>query len=463
MLPGPEAGPATAPGIALVMSHNAKMLHYADAAVPRYTSYPTAADFHRLGDAPRLAALRRLGGQDRISAYIHIPYCGAMCHYCGCFTKITGRADVIEDYVRHLVQDIKLQAACFSGRPQLTHLHWGGGTPSIISPAAFRAIMAALHEAFTFAAGAEHAIELDPRHVDDALCAFLAEQGVNRASLGVQDIDAAVQRAIGRIQPLAVIERAVGALRSAGIKRINFDLIYGLPHQTQDSLIATCEKTAQFAPDRIACYGYAHLPQRRANQRLIDTAILPDTCERFFQAARVGEIFTRLGYVPIGLDHFARPGDPLAKAAANGALHRNFQGYTDDNAAILLGFGASAISEFPHLYAQTIADIGQYKQAVAAGRLGTARGIALNQEDKQRAGLIRDLMCRFRVDLAVYGGAQHYQAELERLRPLLAANIAEQAQETLTVTEAGKPFVRLVAGVFDTYRQGETGRFSPAI
>ncbi|KAA6206611.1 MAG: oxygen-independent coproporphyrinogen III oxidase [Candidatus Tokpelaia sp.] len=445
------------------MPNNEKILHYADAAVPRYTSYPTAADFHRLEDAPRLAALRRLSAQDRVSVYIHIPYCSAMCHYCGCFTKVTRRADSVADYTRYIVQDIKLQAACFNGRPRLAHLHWGGGTPAIISPAAFRAIMAALKEAFTFEAEAEHAIELDPRYVDAELCALLAEQGVNRASLGVQDIDAKVQQAIGRIQPLSAIERTVSALRRAGIKHINFDLIYGLPHQTEASLQETCEKTAQLVPDRIACYGYAHLPQRRANQRLIDSAILPDARARFFQAALVGKILTRLGYVPIGLDHFALPADPLAQAAKNGRLHRNFQGYTDDDAAVLLGFGASSISEFPNLYAQTIADIGQYKQAITQGRLGTARGVALNAEDKKRAALIRDLMCRFRVDLAVYGGARHYQAELARLQPLLADNIAEQSQDIITITEAGRPFVRLVAGLFDTYRQEKTGNFSPAV
>lgn len=445
------------------MQDKDKLLHYAFAAVPRYTSYPTAADFHRLEDAPRLAALRQIGAGSRISAYIHIPYCQAMCHYCGCFTKITRRADVVEDYVRHLIADIKLQAGSFSGRPALSHLHWGGGTPAIISRADFRAIMAALHEAFIFADNAEQAIELDPRGVDADFCAFLAEQGINRASLGVQDINPAVQQAIGRIQPPDDVARSVQALRQAGIEQINFDLIYGLPQQTQASLRETCEQLLPFAPGRIACYGYAHLPQRRANQRLIDTAILPGAQERFLQAALVGEFFTKHGYAPIGIDHFALPHDSLAIAAAEGRLRRNFQGYTDDNAAILLGFGASSISEFPQLYAQTIADIGQYKQAIAAGKLGTARGIALNAEDKKRAALIRDLMCNFRVDLAVYGGAEQFRPELIQLKPLLADKIAEHRGETISLTEEGKPFVRIIAGIFDTYRQGEAGRFSPAV
>lgn len=445
------------------MKDKEKILHYAHMAVPRYTSYPTAADFGALDDAPRLAALRQIGAGNRVSAYIHIPYCSAMCHYCGCFTKITRRPEVIEDYVRHLLKDIKLQAAQFGGRPQLSHLHWGGGTPSVISQADFSAVMAALHEAFAFAPDIEHAIELDPRAVSAELCRFLAAQEVNRASLGVQDMDETVQKAIGRIQPLADIERAVNALRQAGIEHINFDLIYGLPLQTRQTLAATCAKTAEFAPSRIACYGYAHLPQRRANQRLIKDDALPGAYERFLQAETAAECFTALGYQAIGIDHFALPGDRLAIAAEKQALHRNFQGYTDDDAAILLGFGASAISEFPNLYAQTIADIGQYKQAIEQNRLGTARGIKLTAEDKKRARLIRDFMCRFSVDLSLYGGAQAFPRELEQLQPLLADRLAAREGEVINITEEGKPFVRIAAGLFDTYRQTKLARFSPAV
>jgi len=441
----------------------AEILHYAQMAVPRYTSYPTAADFVSLDDTPRLEALQQIGAENRISAYIHIPYCEAMCNYCGCFTKITRRPEVIEDYVRHLIKDIKLQAAEFAGRPRLTHLHWGGGTPSIISREAFSDIMDALHEAFIFDAKAEHAIELDPRKVDADLCRFLAAQGVNRASLGVQDINPQVQKAIGRIQPLADIERTVSGLRDAGINAINFDLIYGLPLQTKETLRETCEKTSVFSPDRIACYGYAHLPQRRANQKLIPDSSLPDSYERFFQAAVVEQAFTQLGYIPIGIDHFAKPDDPLAIAAQNGALHRNFQGYTDDDAAILIGFGASAISEFPNLFAQTIADIGQYKKAVDNGGLGAARGIKLTDEDKLRAQLIRDLMCRFRADLDNYGGANAFSHELEQLKALEADGLAEREGSMINIPEPAKPFVRIVAALFDSYRRKKQARFSPAI
>jgi len=440
-----------------------QILNYAHMAVPRYTSYPTAADFTALDDAPRLAALQALNSSSRISAYIHIPYCEAMCHYCGCFTKITRRPEVIADYVRHIIRDIQLQAAQFSGKPLLTHLHWGGGTPSIISQADFSAIMAALHKAFTFAPNAEHAIELDPRHVDMVLADFLASQGVNRASLGVQDTDARVQQAIGRVQPVADIARSVNALTAAGIERLNFDLIYGLPFQTEETLRATCAQVAQFAPGRIACYGYAHLPGRRANQRLIKDADLPDAYARFRQANLIGEEFLRRGYKAVGIDHFALPGDPLAIAAAEGRLHRNFQGYTDDDAAVLVGFGASAISEFPNLYAQSIADIGQYKKAVEAGRLGTARGINLSAEDRRRARLIGDLMCRFKLDLSAYGGAAAFAPELAELEPLLAANLAYRDGAVIAMTEAGKPFVRIVAALFDVYRRQKQARFSPAI
>lgn len=255
----------------------------------------------------------------------------------------------------------------------------------------------------------------------------------------------------------------VRSLRNAGITRINFDLIYGLPIQTEQSLRVTCETVASLQPDRIACYGYAHLPKRRANQRLIDSSALPGAFERFRQAGVVASSFGRLGYEAIGIDHFARPDDPLAVAMHEKRLHRNFQGYTDDDSAVLLGFGASSISEFVQGYAQTVADIGQYRQAVAEGRLATARGIAVDDEDRVRATIIRDLMCRFEVDLSLCGGRQQFAAELEQLQPLICDGIACETDGVICVTEAGRPFVRVVAALFDTYRNCAAGRFSAAI
>lgn len=439
------------------------LLHYATLAVPRYTSYPTAADFVSVSDDERKDWLSKLQPDEPVSLYLHVPYCRELCHYCGCFTKAVRRSDVIDDYAETLVEDIRLQAQYLKGKPRVVHLHWGGGTPSILSRASFEKIMAVLHETFIFDEKAEHAIELDPRTVTVELAELLASIGVNRASLGVQDVNLDVQKMIGRIQPVDSVERAVKNLRHAGIERINFDLIYGLPLQTEASLRETALLVGALNPDRIACYGYAHLPKRRANQRLIDTALLPGAFERFKQAEVVNNSFAEMGYVAIGIDHFARPNDPMAVAMGEKRLHRNFQGYTDDNCPTLIGFGASSISEFTDGYAQTVADISQYRRAIEEGRLGTVRGIAIDDEDRLRASIIRDLMCRFEVDLEKYGGEDRFSDELSRLAPLIKDGIAKQENGIISMTDEGQPFVRAVAALFDAYRAYNVAQFSAAV
>jgi len=439
------------------------LLRYARLAVPRYTSYPTAADFTPLDDATRINWLGTLAAGAPVSLYLHIPYCRDICHYCGCFTKAVRRTSTIEDYVATLIEDIRLQASYLNGRPKVVHLHWGGGTPSILPAHCFEQIMAALQQAFDFDPDYEHAIELDPRTVTAELAASLAAIGVNRASLGVQDVNARVQQEIGRVQPVSDVERAVTHLRTAGIKRLNFDLIYGLPRQTLSTLAETCQLVGALAPDRIACYGYAHLPARRANQRLIDAQLLPGAFERFEQAALVGKCFEEQGYIGIGIDHYAKSDDPMAIALTERRLHRNFQGYTDDDCPTLIGFGVSSISEFANGFAQTVADIGQYRRAIADGRLATVRGIAIDAQDQQRGALIRDLMCYFEVDLAAYGGRNHFAFELEMLQPLIADGVACEQNGLITMTHEGRPFVRAVAALFDRYRAQNLAQFSVAV
>jgi len=439
------------------------LLRYARLAVPRYTSYPTAADFTPLDDAVRIGWLRGLGQGAPVSLYLHIPYCRDICHYCGCFTKAVRRISTVEDYAEVLIKDIHLQTRYLEGRPKVAHLHWGGGTPSILPASCFEKIMAALHQAFDFDPCYEHAIELDPRTVTAELTATLISIGVNRASLGVQDVNAQVQKQIGRVQPVGDVERAVFHLREAGIKRLNFDLIYGLPRQTLSTLAETCRLVGELEPDRIACYGYAHLPARRANQRLIDAQTLPSAFERFEQARLVGHCFEAQGYVGIGIDHYAKADDPMAIALAEHRLHRNFQGYTDDDCPTLIGFGVSSISEFNHGFAQTVADIGQYKRAIASGRLATVRGIEIDEEDRERAALIRDLMCYFAVDLGAYGGRNGFDFELEQLQPILADGIAQEQDGVITMTQEGRPFVRTVAALFDRYRAQNLAQFSAAV
>ncbi|PWL18204.1 oxygen-independent coproporphyrinogen III oxidase [Falsochrobactrum shanghaiense] len=443
--------------------HEASIRRYAALAVPRYTSFPTAADFVPVTPDTTSRWLRQIGPQEAVSLYIHVPYCKEICHYCGCHSKMAVRESVVENFVIALLSEIKTVSSNLTARPQVVHLHWGGGTPSILDVDQFERIIAALRLAFDFHPEMEHAIELDPRTVTPVLADALAQMGVNRASLGVQDVDGRVQKAIGRIQPIETVIRATNLLREAGIERLNFDLIYGLPYQTVETLRETCERVAALKPDRIACFGYAHLPQRRANQRLIDASVLPDTEERFAQAAVVTESFVRLGYQPVGIDHFALPHDELAIAAANGTLNRNFQGYTTDSCQTLIGLGPSSISQYPAGYAQNISDVGQYSRRVNAGELVTVRGYFMRESDRVRAGIISALMCNFRVDLNEAAPEMEFADEMALLRPLASDGLVEVRDRVISATEDGKPLIRLVAAAFDEFRRGNVQSFSLAV
>jgi oxygen-independent coproporphyrinogen-3 oxidase len=291
----------------------------------------------------------------------------------------------------------------------------------------------------------------------------LKSLGINRVSLGVQDVDPLVQAAIGRIQPFEVVEAAVGHLRDAGIDRINFDLIYGLPLQTVNSLTKSAKSVAQLGPQRIACYGYAHMPSRRANQRLIDAQDLPNAARRIELARAVADVLLANGYEAVGIDHFARSTDTLLQAVHEGNLHRNFQGYTDDDNDVLIGFGASAISKLPDGYAQNISDNPRYCAAIAEGRLPTVRGLALTHADRVRASIISDLLCGFRADLGSIAVGEDFTEEMALLRPMIRDGIVTVRDGVIEMTAAGRPVVRVVAAVFDQYRRQLTGTFSPAI
>lgn len=451
---------------------NPVMRRYAGYNVPRYTSYPTAADFSAdVGAKDHEVWLAGLGAGQTVSVYLHVPYCRKICLYCGCTTKMAVRDDVVGAYRRALETEIDLVAGLLGGRPEILlggrpeilRLHWGGGTPSILGPDGLRSVIAALRRQFPFANGSEHAIELDPRHVTVALVEALAELGVTRASLGVQDVNPLVQAAIGRLQPLFVVEAAVERLRSVGIRNLNFDLMYGLPLQTAASIRKTCALVAAMGPDRIACFGYAHLPRLKANQRRIDEAKLPSQDQRIEQAEVMSEELVRAGYVRIGIDHFAKPGDALATAAAGGKLHRNFQGYTEDASGVLLGLGASSISTFADGFAQNVADVPRYVGAIAAGSLASARGCRRDENDRQRAHIIERLMCDFTVDLDEVAPNAEFRNELARLTPMQSAGLVEIAGAKLTVTQAGRAVVRVIAATFDTYRCAQAAQFSNAI
>ncbi|MBZ6078652.1 oxygen-independent coproporphyrinogen III oxidase [Microvirga puerhi] len=437
---------------------------YGGLQVPRYTSYPSAAEFSAsVGQKDHETWLRHLEPGSRISVYLHVPYCRQLCLYCGCHTKVVRRDEVIDRYRETLEAEIRLVARRVKEPLRIARLHWGGGTPSILGLDGLRSVLDSLARSFDFDAGLEHAIELDPRFVSRPLAQGLAALGVNRVSLGVQDLDDIVQLAIGRVQPFDDVRSAVEFLREAGIERLNLDLMYGLPHQTCESIQETCTKVLSLHPDRVACYGYAHMPQRKANQRLINSAALPGPEERFLQARAVAECFTQNGYVAIGLDHFARPTDPLAMASLSGTLHRNFQGYTDDDRPILVAFGASAISQLPDGYVQNVADIGTYLRAIDEERLPAARGYRLTPDDRARGTIIESLMCNFTADLSILGEPSHYVDELALLRPLIADGLVRLDRHSMMMTEAGRPFVRLAAAVFDQFRADDFSRFSAAV
>lgn len=438
--------------------------HYARLQLPRYTSYPTAAEFTpSVAVADQRRWLRDLDTTEAVSVYLHVPYCRDLCLYCGCNTKKALRDDVIDNYRQALEREIALVGDALSGPVRIARLHWGGGTPSILGADGLASVMRGLRSRFAFEEGFEHAIELDPRYVTVPLVTGLTELGVNRVSLGVQDVNPLVQAAIGRWQPMQDVETAVTRLRAAGIRNLNFDLIYGLPLQTVASLRKTCEIVAAISPDRIACYGYAHMPRLKANQRRIDENTLPGVEERIDQAAAIAEEFLRRGFVKIGIDHFARPEDSLTLAAMSGRLHRNFQGYTDDARETLIGFGASSISRFGDGYVQNISDVPSYVRAISNGQLAPSRGCRLDAAEKQRARTIESLMCTFQADLDVTAPDLEFCEELSLLQPLVDDGLLRIEGRVVTATDPGRSVVRVIAAAFDPHTRTDPGRFSRAV
>lgn len=442
-------------------------IELAERAVPRYTSYPTAPHFGPAVDGATYRGwLGTLSPCDDLSLYLHVPFCAAMCAYCGCHTKVVRRDEPIRAYERRLLAEIDRVAVATPAR-KVRHIHWGGGTPSMLGEGGLAAVAERLALRFTLEAGHEHAIELDPRQVTAGLAASLARMGVTRASLGVQDLNEHVQKAIGRVQPLAVVAAAVEALRRVGIGAVAFDLMYGLPRQADADLMATIEQVGRLRPDRVALFGYAHVPWFKTHQRLIDAAALPDAQARFRQAALARAALTALGYQAIGLDHFALPHDPMAVAARARDLRRNFQGYTTDSARALIGFGASAIGRLPQGFVQNAPDLGGYQRAIDRGELATVRGLALSAEDRVRAAVIERLMCDFAADLEEEAGrfglpADLFDRDLDRLARLEEDGIVARCGRRVTVPEAGQPFVRVVASMFDAHL-ARAGRHSAAV
>ena len=371
-----------------------------DRRVPRYTSYPTAPHFSSAVTTADYADwLGALEDDAVVSLYLHVPFCASMCWFCACHTSVVHRPEPLVSYGATLLTEIELVTAAIGRRLKVQHIHWGGGTPSALPPALMRDVMRSLRTRFDVLPQAEVAVEVDPRELSDASLQVLGEMGTTRASLGVQDFDPRVQEAVNRIQDYALTADCATRLRGAGVGSINLDLVYGLPHQTEQSVATTVEQALRIGPDRAAVFGYAHVPWMKRHQALLPEEALPNAAERFAQRAMVEQVLTGAGYQAIGLDHFARPGDALATAAASARLKRNFQGYTTDDAPVLLGLGASSIGSLPQGYVQNLPSIPAWRDAVRAGRLPVARGVALTDADRLRREVIETLMCQNEVDL----------------------------------------------------------------
>lgn len=440
----------------------ARLEAYARQNLPRYTSYPTAPHFQPMAEGTYRAWLAAIGPGDTLSLYLHIPFCKELCWYCGCHTAITRNQARLSRYAAGLVTEIGLLAAALPVRPPVESLHLGGGTPSAIGARGLEEVMAALRAAFAFRADAELSVELDPRTLEDDVVALLGRSGFNRASLGVQDMDPEVQQLAGRIQPREMVESAVNRLRGAGIHAINFDLMYGLPGQDAAHVAASARFAGEMGADRVAVFGYAHVPWMKPHQKAIREELLPDTFARMDQADAAERALLGAGYVAIGLDHFARPDDPMAVAAQAGALRRNFQGYTTDRAPVLLGLGASAIGALPQGYAQNMPDERAWLAAVDQGKLPVARGLELTEDDRTRRAIIEAVMCELELDLGRVPGPVWQSAE-PRLAPLLADGLATLEAGRLRVTEAGRRFVRHVAACFDARLGATQARHSRAV
>jgi oxygen-independent coproporphyrinogen-3 oxidase len=437
--------------------------------LPRYTSYPTALQFAEDVDAARAAAwAAAVSPADTLSLYVHVPFCEQLCWYCGCHTSVPNGYDRVAGFAAKLEAETHLWEAALAPHAGVSHLHFGGGSPNALKPEDFSRLMRRLHEGFQFRADAELAVELDPRALAREFVDAMQAGGINRASLGVQTFDPVVQAKVNRIQPFEMIAWATSALRGADVDGLNFDLMYGLPGQTPQSVAESARLACELGPDRVAVFGYAHVPWFKKHQKMIDEAELADIAGRWDQAQAADEVLTGAGYVRIGLDHYALPGDSLARAAKAGRLRRNFQGYTVDPAPVLLPMGPSAIGRFPEGMAQNHKATPRWSGAIDAGRLPVERGVRLTPEDRLRAELIERVMCDLAVDVEAVcarhaAEPEQLEASLDQLRALESRGLCAVDGLRVTVAPQAARLVRVVASAFDARLNPGPGRHSAAI
>jgi oxygen-independent coproporphyrinogen-3 oxidase len=438
-----------------------------DARVPRYTSYPPANHFDDTVAADTVAGwIADIPRLTKISLYLHIPYCRRLCWFCACRTQGTATDRPLLPYIDYLKAELALISQHLHPDVQIGQIHLGGGTPTLLSPAMIRDLGQALNRFRPFARDLQFSVEIDPTEVDAARIDALARIGMTRASIGVQDFDPVVQDAIGRAQSFAETRDVVQMLRSVGIRSVNMDILYGLPHQTRARMADSVQRALSLSPDRVALYGYAHVPWMAKRQVMIPADALPGPEARLdlFETAR--RLFVWDGYREVGIDHFARADDSLATAARSGTLRRTFQGYTDDNSEVLIGLGASAISRFPQGYAQNQTISSRYSGAISDGRLAIERGHQMTNEDRLRADMIERLMCRFELDLAEIAGLHGTTTEaLHRMTAGLVARFSDHLAiegDMIRLGPSSRLIARLAAQALDAYQMPE-GRHSRAL
>lgn len=443
-----------------------------DTRGPRYTSYPTALQFHDLDDQAYVNAVSSSTRADRpLSLYVHIPFCRHLCYYCACSKIVTRDTGKAARYLDYLKREIAMQAPHFKGR-KVTQLHWGGGTPTFLGDGQIQDLMEFIGAHFDLVADdeGEFGIEIDPRTVDADRITTLRAAGFNRLSFGIQDFEPVVQKAVNRVQSFESVQAVMEAGRAAGFKSISVDLIYGLPFQTLATIANTLHQVIELAPDRISIYNYAHLPERFTPQKRINVVDLPGLDQKLLILKQCIEILTGAGYCYIGMDHFAKPTDELAKAQEAGKLHRNFQGYSTHADCDMVAMGLTAISQVGDLYAQNAKEMTDYEAAIDAGRLPVIKGVEIDAEDRLRKAVIMDLICTFRLDYdsirARFGVdvPMHFDAELARLGPMAEAGLLTLRDHGIEVSDKGRLLIRNICMVFDRYlNPAQETRFSKAI
>lgn len=438
-----------------------------DARVPRYTSYPTAPHFAPdVGPGDFVRWIEAVPEFSEISLYVHVPFCRRLCWFCACRTQGTTSDEPVRAYVQVLKAELALLRAHLPRGVRLSRLHWGGGTPTLLGADLIRDLAERIEAVAPLAETGEFSVEIDPNEIDDARLDALAAAGMNRASIGVQDFDPKIQKAIGREQAYELTRDVAARIRDRGVASLNTDILYGLPFQTGPRIADSVQKLLSLSPDRVALYGYAHVPWMSRRQQMIPSDAMPTPEERLalFETAR--QLFLWDGYVEVGIDHFARPGDGMAQALRAGTLRRNFQGYTDDPAKVLIGLGASSISRFPQGYAQNASGTAEHTRAIREGHFSTHRGHAFRGEDLMRARIIEALMCDFRVSRAEL--LRDFDTDAGRLAELFQSakaafgDMLHLSDEGLFIPERARPLTRMIARAFDAY-DSEKAKHSSAI